>query len=177
MAAQIQPDREKPVKKAVFSVGFSLNPAQKEAAEAPISPLLIVAGAGTGKTRTLTSRIAYLIESGMPPERICAITFTNKAAQEMRHRIAPSSAGNASGEPLIGTFHSLGARILRKEFRAFGRTANFVIFDDHDSFELVKKIIKGSLTKRKKQEKHTCPAPAWCWAGVLRAKNFRDEKY
>lgn len=150
MTAPMQPDREEPV-------NSSLNPAQKEAAEAPISPLLIVAGAGTGKTRTLTSRIAYLIESGMPPERICAITFTNKAAQEMRDRVALPSTTFASGadakvvlgEPLIATFHSLGARILRREFRAFGRMANFVIFDDHDSFELVKKIIKEHLTKEK----------------------------
>lgn len=113
-----------------------LNPAQKSAAEAPISPLLIVAGAGTGKTKTLTSRITHLITMGIRPERICAITFTNKAAEEMRRRVASSG-------PLIGTFHSFGARILRGECRAFGRTPNFTIFDDHDSFDLIKKITKG----------------------------------
>ncbi len=121
---------------------FSLNPAQKAAAEAPVSPLLIVAGAGTGKTRTLTSRIVHLAENGIPPERICAITFTNKAAQEMRDRVTRDSA-RGRREPFIGTFHSLGARILRKECREFGRTPNFAIFDDHDSFDLAKKIVKG----------------------------------
>ncbi len=138
MAAQNQPNIEKTLKNKVFS----LNPAQKAAAEAPISPLLIVAGAGTGKTRTLTSRIMHLVESGVPPERICAITFTNKAAQEMKDRVGKSAVGGRR-EPFIGTFHSLGARTLRRECRAFGRTPNFVIFDDHDSFDLVKKIVKG----------------------------------
>lgn len=128
--------------------GFPLNPEQKKAAEAPISPLLIVAGAGTGKTRTLISRIVYLIASGIPPERICAITFTNKAAQEMAERIGASEAGQgpskkrAGQKPYIGTFHSLGARILRSECRIFGRDPNFAIFDDHDSFDLIKKAAK-----------------------------------
>jgi DNA helicase-2/ATP-dependent DNA helicase PcrA len=114
-----------------------LNEAQKNAAHAPVGPLLIVAGAGTGKTRTLTSRMLYLIEQGMPPSRICAITFTNKAANEMSSRLA------FSAKPYIGTFHSLGAKILRKECRAFGRGPNFTIFDDHDSFSLIKKAVKG----------------------------------
>jgi DNA helicase II / ATP-dependent DNA helicase PcrA len=135
---------------------FSLNPAQRSAAEAPISPLLIVAGAGTGKTRTLTSRIAHLIATGTAPERICAITFTNKAAEEMRSRVAAMGTGTVRGikpskiigqGPMIGTFHSLGARILRSECRAFGRTPNFAIFDDHDSFDLLKKISKGLKEK------------------------------
>src|SRR5665213_2243665 len=90
---------------------FPLNTEQENAAKAPISPLLIVAGAGTGKTRTLTSRIVHLIASGIPPERICAITFTNKAAAEMEHRIGkmllggqmPRSAlAGKIGTPYIG---------------------------------------------------------------------------
>src|SRR5438105_2870856 len=120
-----------------------LNPEQKRAAEASISPLLIVAGAGTGKTRTLTSRIVHLIASGIPPERICAITFTNKASQEMVNRVTimldSRAKGRQGGAPYIGTFHSLGARILRRECRIFGREPNFAIFDDHDSFDLIKK--------------------------------------
>ena len=125
---------------------FPLNPAQKSAAEAPVSPLLIVAGAGTGKTKTLTSRIVHLIATGVSPERICAITFTNKAAQEMKNRVAGDAHGR-QGEPFIGTFHSFGARILRKECRALARTPNFVIFDDRDAFGLVKKTVKSSLMK------------------------------
>lgn len=119
-----------------------LNEAQERAARAPAGPLLIVAGAGTGKTSTLTSRILYLIEKGVPAKKICAITFTNKAAREMADRLALDAA-------YIGTFHSLGAKILRKECRLLGRQPNFAIFDDHDSFDLIKKAAKGiSLAKR-----------------------------
>ena len=128
---------------------FPLNPAQEAAAKAPISPLLIVAGAGTGKTRTLTSRILHFIEEGVSAGRICAITFTNKAAQEMKGRVAASAGPEllAGQEPLLSTFHSLGARILRKECRAVGRMPNFGIFDDHDSFDLIKKIVKTAVPK------------------------------
>ncbi|MGB7957694.1 MAG: UvrD-helicase domain-containing protein [Minisyncoccia bacterium] len=125
----------------------SLNKAQENAARAPAGPLLIVAGAGTGKTRTLTSRILYLIEQGMRPSRICAITFTNKAANEMSNRL---SLGGV--KPYIGTFHSLGAKILRKECRAFGRGPNFTIFDDHDSFNLIKKAVRGISRKKDNDE-------------------------
>lgn len=140
---------------------FPLNPAQRGAAEAPVSPLLIVAGAGTGKTRTLTSRIAHLIEQGTAPARICAITFTNKAAQEMQNRVG-------RGEPFIGTFHSLGSRILRQECRAFGRTPDFVIFDDQDSFGIVKKIVKGRLTAEKSKK----DTPAFFAHQISRLKNM-----
>jgi DNA helicase-2/ATP-dependent DNA helicase PcrA len=125
-----------------------LNPAQKAAVLAPLTPLLIVAGAGTGKTKTLTNRIIHLMESGMPPERICSITFTNKAAKEMAKRVRD---GYKMGihEPFLGTFHSLGAKILRKECRNVGRTPNFTIFDDHDSFDLVKKAVKIVIPPKK----------------------------
>ncbi|MDO8504294.1 MAG: UvrD-helicase domain-containing protein [Candidatus Liptonbacteria bacterium] len=118
-----------------------LNPEQKRAAEAPFAPLLIVAGAGTGKTRTLTQRLLFLIESGIVPETILALTFTNKAAKEMMERLEESLLG-IKDKPYVGTFHSLGARILRAEAKHLGRTPDFVIFDDHDSFDLVKKLIK-----------------------------------
>jgi DNA helicase II / ATP-dependent DNA helicase PcrA len=124
---------------------FPMNSAQKEAAEADRAPLLIVAGAGTGKTKTLTSRIIHLIHTGIRPERICAITFTNKAAKEMARR-------TGSPESFIGTFHALGAKILRKECRHVGREPNFTIFDDHDSFELVKKATWAVLPKPKRGE-------------------------
>lgn len=124
----------------------NLNPQQKLAAEARYLPLLIVAGAGTGKTRTLTSRLIHFIDGGVPPEKICAITFTNKAAKEMADRVTTTTTtdndDNSHGQPFIGTFHALGARILRQEGHLFDRRRNFVIFDDRDSFELVKKIVK-----------------------------------
>jgi DNA helicase-2/ATP-dependent DNA helicase PcrA len=123
----------------------TLNDAQRSAAQAAYGPLLIVAGAGTGKTRTLTERLLYLIEQGIRPERICAITFTNKAAKEMARRV------NREG-PFLGTFHALGAKILRKECRKVGREPNFAIFDDHDSFDLVKKAVKSVLPYKKSDE-------------------------
>lgn len=119
----------------------NLNIQQKKAVEAAQNPLLIVAGAGTGKTKTLTSRLSFLINSGVPPEKIVAITFTNKAAKEMEHRISANNP-NLNPKPFIGTFHSFGARLLREEAGLFGRNRGFFIFDTADSFSLVKKILK-----------------------------------
>jgi len=129
----------------------SLNPQQKQAAEAPAKPLLIVAGAGTGKTRTLTSRLVFLIDSGLPPESILAITFTNKAAREMLDRVEGNIRGLRT-KPYIGTFHSFGARILRAEAKHLNRTPDFIIFDEQDSFDLIKKIMKGMNFSPKEQK-------------------------
>ncbi len=128
-----------------------LNPQQKRAVEAPLKPLLIVAGAGTGKTKTLTSRLIYLIDSGMEPENILALTFTNKAAKEMAERLEESLRGLRT-RPFIGTFHSLGARILRAEAEHLNRTADFIIFDEQDSFDLVKKTMKAMNFSPKEQK-------------------------
>ena len=114
---------------------FGLNPKQQEAVEYFAGPLLILAGAGTGKTKTLTSKIALLIASGVPPSRILAITFTNKAAQEMQQRVAKLVP--YSGGMWIHTFHALGARILRQHGRLIGIKDNFVIYDDDDQKKLI----------------------------------------
>jgi DNA helicase-2/ATP-dependent DNA helicase PcrA len=125
-------------------LGTKLNPEQEKAATAtPETPLLIVAGAGTGKTKTLTSRVAYFLASGGGNEKICAITFTNKAAKEMESRIGKIGQGH-----FIGTFHSLGSRILRKNAALLGRTTGFIIFDENDSFALVKKVLKALGAKK-----------------------------
>ena len=125
---------------------FPLNEKQREAAYSDDRPLLIVAGAGTGKTRTLTNRITHLIERGVEPDKICALTFTNKAAREMLDRVTKHATSSTKqlvkNPPFIGTFHSLGARILRREGHLLGQKPNFVIFDDDDSLRLVKKIVK-----------------------------------
>ncbi len=115
----------------------NLNPRQKEAVEYGNGPILIAAGAGSGKTKTLTARLACLIKNGAAPENIIAITFTNKAANEMRSRIG--EIGNC----FIGTFHSFGARILKKEARLAERTHYFTIFDSDDSLSVIKKIAKA----------------------------------
>lgn len=120
-----------------------LNNKQKEAVNHDVGPLLIAAGAGSGKTKTLTSRIIRLIESGIAPEKILAITFTNKAAEEMRRRIWSKELGIRGNEMFVGTFHSLGARILKAEAAYWDRTANYTIFDEDDSMSLIKKVTKA----------------------------------
>jgi ATP-dependent DNA helicase UvrD/PcrA len=126
-----------------------LNPAQREAVEHVEGPLLVLAGAGSGKTRVLTTRIASLIDRhGVPPDRILAVTFTNKAAGEMKERVARFLARNPSGL-WIGTFHSLSARLLRREAELLGFTRQFTIYDEDDSLGLVKRLMEqgGHSTK------------------------------
>lgn len=128
-------------------VNWQLNSRQEEARSAPHLPLLITAGAGSGKTRTLTSRLAYFLEQGVPPEQIIALTFTNKAADEMRNRLR--SLLKKTSRPFIGTFHSLGSRILREEASGLDRQKNFSIFDDADSEKVVKNVLKELSLKDK----------------------------
>lgn len=123
---------------------INLNDVQREAVNYDEGPLLITAGAGSGKTRTLTQRIIRLMEKDVNPEKIVAITFTNKAANEIKRRIELQFPKNSNVKtPFLGTFHSFGARILRKEAVLLGRTSEFVIFDSDDSLRIIKKILKS----------------------------------
>jgi len=120
-----------------------LNPAQREAVEHPGGPLLVLAGAGSGKTRVLTARIAHLITAlHVAPQRIFAVTFTNKAAGEMRTRIGQLLGADPRGL-WIGTFHSLSARLLRREAPLLGFGSNFTIYDSDDSEALVKRLLEA----------------------------------
>ncbi len=119
----------------------SLNPEQREAVEWPGGPLLIFAGAGSGKTRVITVRIARLIQTGIKPSRILAVTFTNKSAREMRERVA-TLVGDVANPMWIGTFHSICSRILRIDGTAIGIDRNFVIYDDSDQMSLIREIFK-----------------------------------
>ena len=120
----------------------SLNPAQFEAAEHVAGPLLILAGAGSGKTRVLTYRTAHLIDDvGLDPQQILALTFTNKAAKEMRERI-DILLGFGRAPNWVGTFHALSTRILRREAEDFGLNRNFVIYDGDDQLVLIKRVMK-----------------------------------
>jgi DNA helicase-2/ATP-dependent DNA helicase PcrA len=119
----------------------SLNQQQQEAVSHGEGPLLISAGAGSGKTRTLTQRVIKLIDNGVLPERIVAITFTNKAADEIKARLR-SNFKDLEVLPFLGTFHSFGARILRNEAQLVGRENNYVIFDNDDSERVLKKTIR-----------------------------------
>ncbi len=130
------------------SILDQLNQEQAKAAQTINGPVLIIAGAGSGKTRALTHRLAYLVEQGVRPENILALTFTNKAAQEMKTRVekllhrdlqAPSSKIQVPS--FVGTFHSLAAKILRHEIHHLGRGADFTIYDDKDSLACVKEAM------------------------------------
>src|SRR3984885_9590127 len=132
-----------------------LNPQQREAVETTEGPVLILAGAGSGKTRVITYRIAYLIEKmGVMPEAILAVTFTNKAAAEMAERVEKLVGGLSIAKPVISTFHSFCVRVLRRDIEALqipsavpgkppiGHTKQFVIYDESDQQQLVKSIMK-----------------------------------
>jgi DNA helicase-2/ATP-dependent DNA helicase PcrA len=129
-----------------------LNPEQKEAVMATEGPVLIVAGAGAGKTKTITHRIGNLIDSGVTPEAILAITFTNKAAREMRERVLrllgrPEGSGGVGGFrprglPWVGTFHGLGVHILREKGEAIGVPKRFTILDKDDALSLLRRAMK-----------------------------------
>lgn len=115
-----------------------LNEAQRAAVHSLEGALLVLAGAGSGKTRVVTLRIVNLIESGVPAQEILGLTFTNKAAEEMKHRVR----GQTQHEVLIATFHSLGARILRQSIDHLGYTRNFTIYDEEDVDKVLKSILK-----------------------------------
>src|SRR5207237_509426 len=117
-----------------------LNEQQHAAVTAPPGPALVIAGAGSGKTRTLIYRVAYLLEQGIPAERILLLTFTNKAAREMMRRVA-DLLGNDLGQLWGGTFHSIGHRFLRRHAELAGLRKDFTILDREDSKDLLKTCI------------------------------------
>ena len=129
-----------------------LNPQQQEAVKTIQGPILVMAGPGAGKTRVLTRRIAYIIQKGVRPENILAVTFTNKAAEEMKKRVSKLIGNNSVFQkrlikclPTIGTFHSVCVQILRREIDKLGYRKNFIIYDSKDQLSLMKQIIKDLL--------------------------------
>src|SRR5210317_2213529 len=121
-----------------------LNPAQREAVETLSGPVLMLAGAGTGKTKALTTRIAHLLATGTArPHEILAVTFTNKAAREMKSRIS-HLIGQVEGMPWMGTFHSICVKILRRHAELAGLKSNFTILDSDDQLRLMKQLIAAA---------------------------------
>ena len=150
----------------------SLNPQQRQAVETLNGPVLILAGAGTGKTRVITFRIAHLIAKGVSPANILAVTFTNKAAREMQervHKLLPKSqtpdARTSDTRPTICTFHSLCVRILRQHIERLGYKRNFVIYNESEQLGAVKKILAQISAKGEKTD------PAAVLALLSRFKN------
>ena len=123
---------------------FPLNAAQREAVRYDDAPLLVLAGAGSGKTRVITAKIAHLIARGVAPEKIVAITFTNKAAREMRERaqaaLRRGVAGEAASKIAVSTFHAYGLSIVRAEARTLGLKSRFSIFDPADAEPVVAEL-------------------------------------
>ena len=142
-----------------------LNEAQRKAVEYIDGPSLVIAGAGSGKTRVLTYKIAYLLQQGMTPWSIMALTFTNKAAKEMKERIGKLVGGDLATHLYMGTFHSIFSRILRAEAAHLGFSNNFTIYDENDSRSLLKAIIKEKGLDEKMYK------PAAVHAKISMAKN------
>ncbi len=121
----------------------NLNQSQRQAVETLDGPVLVLAGAGTGKTRALTARIAHLLANGKAnPNQILSVTFTNKAAREMKHRISEYIGNTVEGMPWLGTFHSLCAKFLRRHAELVGLKPNFTILDTDDQLRLLKQLIR-----------------------------------
>ncbi len=122
----------------------ALNPEQRAAVEALDGPVLVLAGAGTGKTRVLTTRISHILATGRAyPSQILAVTFTNKAAREMKERIGHLVGGAVEGMPWLGTFHSIGVKILRRHAELVGLKSQFTILDTDDQLRLMKQVIEA----------------------------------
>jgi DNA helicase-2/ATP-dependent DNA helicase PcrA len=122
-----------------------LNPEQRAAVEALDGPVLVLAGAGTGKTRVLTTRIAHILSQGRAwPSQVLAVTFTNKAAREMKERIGHLVGGAVEGMPWLGTFHSIGVKILRRHSELVGLKSGFTILDSDDQLRLMKQVIEAA---------------------------------
>jgi DNA helicase-2/ATP-dependent DNA helicase PcrA len=137
------PESPAPVREPGYLQG--LNPPQREAVLTTEGPVLVLAGAGTGKTAALTARLAHLIASRKAwPSQILAVTFTNKAAREMRERVGALSGGALEGMPWLGTFHSVAAKMLRTHAELAGLKSNFTILDTDDQLRVMKQLIQAS---------------------------------
>ena len=129
---------------------MKLNPQQQQAVEYVSGPCLVLAGAGSGKTRVIINKIAYLIgKCGYLPKQIAAVTFTNKAAREMKERVAQSIGKESSKGLMVSTFHTLGFDIIKREYKYLGFKANMTLFDEHDQMALLKELTADLLQEDK----------------------------
>ncbi|MBO9326303.1 MAG: UvrD-helicase domain-containing protein, partial [Roseiflexus sp.] len=144
----------------------ALNPAQQQAVTADPGPTLVLAGPGSGKTRVLTHRVAYLIGiQGVDPHAVLAVTFTNKAAREMRDRLVALIGAGQSAALTVGTFHSICARFLRRDIVHLGRERDFAIYDTDDQLRVMKRVLRDLNLDEKKHP------PRSIHAAISRAKN------
>lgn len=159
-------------------MAFPLNEEQTKAVQHPEgSPAVLIAGAGSGKTRVLTERVRWLMEQGIAPRRICAITFTNKAAGELKERLGIGIDTPMDQEPRVSTIHSLALSGIRKNPKAFGLQDKVTPLDEYDQIQLMKKIIERYNAKRGREDEEVKPYPVLEKIGFHRARGvgFRDE--
>src|SRR5262245_60549034 len=157
-----------------------LNPEQRAAVEALDGPLLVLAGAGTGKTRVLTTRIAHILRSGRArASQILAVTFTNKAAREMKERIGQLVSGALEGMPWLGTFHAVGVKILRRHGELVGLKSGFTILDTDDQLRLIKQVIEGANLDKDRWPARQLAAliDSWKNRGLMPDKVPRGESF
>ena len=129
----------------------ALNPEQREAVETLDGPLLVLAGAGTGKTRVLTTRIAHILSQGRAwPSQILAVTFTNKAAREMKNRVGELIGGAVEGMPWLGTFHAIGVKIMRRHAELVDLKPSFTVLDTDDQIRLLKQLLEAENIDEKR---------------------------
>src|SRR5437016_5601677 len=141
-----------------------LNPEQREAVLTIDGPVLVLAGAGTGKTRVLTTRLAHILATRRAwPGQILAVTFTNKAAREMKERIGALIGGVVEGMQWLGTFHSIGARMLRRHAELAGLKSNFTILDADDQLRLIKQVLDAANIDEKRWPARTLAAYIDSW--------------
>ncbi len=145
----IVPESPVPMTEPAYLQG--LNPPQREAVLSTEGPVLVLAGAGTGKTAALTARLAHLIATRKAwPSQILSVTFTNKAAREMRERVGKLSGGALEGMPWLGTFHSVAAKMLRSHAELVGLHSNFTILDTDDQLRVLKQLIQAANLDEKR---------------------------
>lgn len=175
---EIDDEPQGPDRAPVFPYLDSLNIAQREAVETPDGAVLVLAGAGTGKTRVLTTRLAHLLNTGKAyPSQILAVTFTNKAALEMKERISSMMGGRPVEGWWLGTFHSLAARMLRRHADLVGLGSNFTIIDPDDQVRLLKQIMEAQGLDTKKWAPKACIGliDRWKDRGLLPAQVNIDD--
>jgi superfamily I DNA/RNA helicase len=157
-----------------------LNPQQRAAVEHDEGPLLVLAGAGSGKTRVITARIGRLLGTGVQPGAILAVTFTNKAANEMRERLGATVGQNAASQIWLSTFHSFGVRFVREEAKALGLGSRFTIFDQGDSLGVVRELLKAAAPADRRLDAQAVLSRISLWKNAMLSPDevrAKDDEY
>ena len=169
-----------PLRSAGYPRPLRLNPEQRAAVEHGDGPLLVLAGAGSGKTRVITARIDRLLGAGIAPGSILAVTFTNKAANEMRERIARIVGGSPASRIWLSTFHSFGVRFVREEAKALGLGSRFSIFDQSDSLGVVRELLRAESSVDRRLDAQAILSRISLWKNAMLSPHevrARDDEY